>query len=78
MKLTVKQQWILNYLKNNSDYANGKADEYVSPTEVGQAYGRFRGKNGYHSSTASPILLQLVKFGLAERNDKGHYKYCQQ
>lgn len=74
--LTKKQEFMLNYLKENSNYANGKAVEYVSPTEVGMAYGKSQGKNGYHSSTASPVLLKLSKMGLVKRNDNGHYKYC--
>jgi len=76
MNLTKKQEWMLNYLKENSNYANGKAVEYVSPTEVGRAYGESNGKRGYHSSTASPVLLKLTELGLISRNENGHYKYC--
>lgn len=74
-KLTKKQEWMLNYLKDNSDYANGKAIEYISPTEVGRKYGESMGKKGYHSSTASPVLKHLSELGILIRNDKGHYKF---
>lgn len=73
MKLTKKQKWMLNYLKENSNYAKGRNVEYISPTEVGRAYGVYKNKY-YHSSTASPTLLRLTKMGLVKRNDKGHYK----
>jgi len=76
MTLTKKQEWMLNYLKENSNYANGKAIEYVSPTEVGRAYGKANDKKGCQSSIASPTLLKLVELNLIKRNDNGHYKYC--
>jgi hypothetical protein len=74
-KLTAKEQWMLDYLKDNSNYANGKAVEYVSPTEVGRMYGESKGKKGYHSSIASPTLKTLTELGILIRNDKGHYKF---
>jgi hypothetical protein len=74
-KLTTKQQWMLNYLKDNSNYANCKAVEYVSPTEVGIMYGESMGKKGYHSSVASHTLKNLTELGFLIRNDKGHYKF---
>ena len=76
MTMTKKQEWMLNYLKENSNYAKGKAVEYVSPTEVGRAYGEAKGKKGYHSSTASPVLLKLTELNIIKRNHNGHYKYC--
>ena len=74
MKLTRKQEWMLNYLRENSNYANGSNAEYISPTKVGRAYGNYKGKY-YHSSIASPTLLYLTKLGLVQRNERGHYKY---
>jgi hypothetical protein len=74
-KLTAKEEWMLNYLKENSNYANGKAVEYVSPTEVGRMYGESIGKKGHHSSIASPTLKHLTDLGLLIRNNKGHYKF---
>jgi hypothetical protein len=73
MELTKKQKWMLNYVREHSNYAD-KVTEYVSPTQVGNAYGVFKGKY-YHSSIASPTLLELTQMGLLIRNDKGHYKF---
>lgn len=73
--MTKKEYWILNYLRENSNYANGNAIEFISPTAIGNAYGLSIESNGdHHSSSASPVLLKLVKLGLAIRNKKGHYK----
>lgn len=75
---TKKEEWMLNYLKNNSDYANGLAVEFVSPTEVGRAYGQSKGIKGLHSSSASPTLIKLASNGLIVRNERGHYKFKKQ
>ena len=49
-------------------HINGK--EWIRPTDVGFAVGgAFK-----HSSYGSPICMEMVKRGLAERNDKGHYR----
>ena len=77
MHLTNKEEWMLNYLKENSNYRNGNSVEYISPTEVGRAYGESKGKKGYHSSVSCPVLLKLTKFGLIQRNENGHYKYSE-
>ena len=61
MKITNQQQWILNYLKD--------MDDFVSPTEIGGQYSK-----NHHSSWASPKCLKLVKMGLLERNNNGHYR----
>lgn len=78
MHLTKKQEWMLNYVKENTNCANVQGAEYVSPTKVGRAYGESQGKEGYHSSAASPVLLKLTEKGLIERNDQGHYRYYSQ
>lgn len=71
--MTKKQNFIHNYLFDNKD-------RFVSPTEIGKAYGKFKFKYGfvprwYHSSVASKTCLKLVEWGVAERNKKGHYKF---
>lgn len=74
MKLTEKQQWVLNYIKS-------KAGTFVSPTEIGKAYKRSQGldRSWYDSSDysgfASPICKALVQKGLATRSSKGQYMY---
>lgn len=68
LKLTHKEKWMLEYLKSNRT-------QYLSPTEVGKAYGNSKGKKNYHSAEASPVLLKLVKKNLVERNEHGHYRY---
>ncbi len=72
LKFNEEMQRVID--EGNSNYANGTTKEYVSPTEVGKAYGEYNGKKRYHSSSSSPTLLKLVSLGLAERNEKGHYK----
>jgi hypothetical protein len=68
MTLTKSQNWILKYL-----YGRG----FVSPTQIGNAYGDSKfGNNSfhsYHSAWASPKCKKLVELGLLERNKKGYY-----
>ncbi len=71
--MTKKEKFIYDYLFENKD-------RFVSPTEIGEAYGLFKFKgsgvpNCYHSAVASPVCLRLVKSGQLERNAKGHYKF---
>lgn len=74
MKLTEKQQWVLNYIKS-------KAGTFVSPTEIGTAYKRANGidhpwyDSSNYSGFASPICKALVQKGLATRSSKGQYMY---
>jgi hypothetical protein len=42
--------------------------DWVSPTEIGREI------NGGHSSVGSPVCKKMVELGLAERNEKGHYR----
>lgn len=44
--------------------------DWISPTEIGREVGGF----GKHSSYGSPICKEMVKQGLVERNDRGHYR----
>jgi len=66
--MTKAKLWIIKYL-----YGRG----YVSPTQIGHAYGdHLYGNNSFHtfhSAWASPKCLALVKDGLLDRNEKGHY-----
>jgi len=73
--MTKKEEWMLNYLRENSDYANGLAVEFISPTQIGREYGLSMGKKGYHSASASPTLLNLEGKRLIVRNKRGHYKF---
>lgn len=74
-KLTKKQQWMLEFLQ---DYEKLDHERFVSPTEIGHAYGvKVLESQNLHSSTASPTLIKLVEFGLVERNKKGHYRIKQ-
>lgn len=67
-KLTNRQKWCLNYLEKISN-------DFISPTQVGKAYGEeVLKRNNCHSSTGSPILKSLVTLDLVERNAKGWYK----
>lgn len=72
MKLTKTQRWVLNYLK---EYPG----DWVSPTDIGYAYGVYRnGKDhwmsGYHSAWGSPRCLALTEMGLIQRSGKGWYR----
>lgn len=69
LNFTPKDQWILDYIKVNA------VEKYLSPTEIGRAYGESKGNKGYHSSASSRSLLKLTRRGLADRNELGHYKY---
>ena len=48
--------------------AKTQGRDWVSPTEIGREI------NGGHSSVGSPVCKEMVKRGLAERNDRGHYR----
>lgn len=67
MKLTAQQKLALEYL-------NSKNGEFISPGAVGGYIWLKIGKGSGHSSTGSPVCKKLVQLGLAERNNKGHYK----
>jgi len=65
--ITVKMTKILNYLKEKDDWA--------SPTDIAMAIGGYTASGLMrHSSWASPTCLSLVRQGILERNDKGHYR----
>jgi len=80
-KLTKNEQRIVDFLSNDSFCPKSA---WVSPTVIGEVVGGLMlpGYSGglRHSSWASPICLRLVRFGLLERNTKGHYriKHCRQ
>ena len=47
---------------------------WFSPTEIGKAVGGIK----KHSSYGSPICKKMVELGIAERNEKGHYRLINQ
>ena len=49
-------------------YMKGQKRRYVSPTTIGSII------NGGHSSVGSPVCKRMVELGIAERNEKGHYR----
>lgn len=55
-------------IKIASDYINEQGNRWVSPTTIGAII------NGGHSSVGTPVCREMVKRGLAERNDEGHYR----
>ncbi|MCK4782164.1 MAG: hypothetical protein KAV87_00325 [Desulfobacteraceae bacterium] len=61
MRLTIEEK-----IEIATDQMNTKT--WTSPTEIGGAI------NGGHSSVGSPVCKKMVEMGLAERNDKGHYR----
>jgi len=72
--MTANQQRVLNYLKEKGGF--------ISPTQIGRdvggkAVGVLGQQLNYYrgSSWASPICISLRRKGLAERNDKGHYRF---
>jgi DNA-binding IclR family transcriptional regulator len=62
-KLSEGHERILEFLSKNPGWH--------SPTEIGRTV---KGPK-YHSSWASPKCKSLVKRGLLERNEKGHYRF---
>ncbi len=64
-----KFMFMLDYMKKHG------SDKFISPTEVGLAYGFSIDRGGYDSSVASPVLLSLTEQGFLERNSRGHYRY---
>lgn len=73
--LTTKEIWIINYLKSNYEADFPITGAWTSPTQIGRDYGLFAlGKEGHHSSTASPTCKRLVEKGILERNNTGHYR----
>lgn len=64
--ITEKQQACLEFLK-------ARPGQFVKPTEVGNALSTAPDGTS-PSAWASPILKRLVKRGLVERNERGHYK----
>lgn len=74
--LTKREKWVLEYLKGCYEVDYQLSGGWVSPTQVGAAYGWFGlGKEGRHSSTGSPICKSLVSKGLIERSEYGHYRW---
>jgi len=74
--LSNREQWVLNYLKGCYEADYELSGGWVSPTQVGAAYGWFAlGKEGHHSAIGTPICKSLVAKGVIERNDKGHYRW---
>lgn len=82
-KLTKNEQAIVDYLSAAKRLTE---DGWIPPTQIGEMVGggMLPGYSGglRGSSWASPICKRLVRFGLLERNDKGHYrvlcKHCRQ
>ena len=68
MKLTTNQSNVLIFLKSKCILGNYL---FVSPIDIGYIAG------GYwrDSSWASPICKALVKKGLIERSNIGHYRF---
>ena len=64
MKLAEKMAAAIMYMKE-VQYYQGR--DWISPTEIGGLFGG-------HSSIGSPLCKKMVEHGLAERNEKGHYK----
>jgi len=67
MELTKNQIKIIDYLKKSNEES---PDEYVSPTKIGLDLTDRK----MNSNWASRICLELVKLGLIERSNKGHYR----
>lgn len=65
MELTDKQQAALDVLIET---------DFISPAYIGKVIKDTFGTGSGHSSTGSPICRQLQKYGLVERNHKGHYR----
>ena len=51
-----------------SEYIKDQENRWVSPTTIGAII------NGGHSSVGSPVCKTMVERGIAERNEKGHYR----
>ena len=65
MRLAEKIAVAISHMQDVSLY---QGRDWFSPTEIGYEI------NGGHSSVGSPVLKEMVELGLAERNEKGHYK----
>ena len=70
MKLTKCEQWVYDYVPEG---------DWVSPTQVGRAYGIEKHgsghyKSGYHSAWGSPHCRYLSGVGLLERSGRGWYR----
>jgi len=77
VKLTLSEQWIVDYMKDRTNASS--REEFVSPTEIGKAYGEWlhHGVNvpmTYHSAWASQKCKKLVGYGWLERSKRGHYR----
>lgn len=69
--MTDKEYAILEYLFRRTGYTH----EYLSPTQIGNDVGGRKASGGLrHSAWASPTCHELVDMGLAERNERGHYR----
>jgi Fe2+ or Zn2+ uptake regulation protein len=65
MKMSEKKERVLRYLREKGDWAK--------PTEIGdEAIPHSEFTTG--SSVASPVCKALVKEGLLERSERGHYR----
>lgn len=70
MKLTKCEQWVYDFVPEG---------DWVSPTQVGRAYGVAKHgedhfKSGYHSAWGSPHCKRLWGLGLLQRSEKGWYR----
>jgi len=61
MRITIEQK--IDIAKK---YMIGRG--WCSPTQIGAQI------NGGHSSVGTPVCKKMVDLGLAERNNKGHYR----
>lgn len=74
--LSDREKWVLHYLKGCYETDYPLSGGWVTPTQVGAAYGWFvLQKQGCHSATGSPICKSLVAKGMIERNERGHYRW---
>jgi len=64
-----KEKWMFRYLMQRSN-------RYISPTEVGRAYGKkVKGRDDYNSGHSRKVLLTFVHQRLALQNKDNHYMY---
>ena len=63
MRMTMDEK-----LKIAINYMRGQNGRFISPTTIGAII------NGGHSAVGSPVCKEMVKRGLAERSEKGHYR----
>ena len=51
-----------------TEYMRGQDGRWIPPTTIGAVI------NGGHSSVGSPVCKEMVRRGIAERSEKGHYR----